>query len=91
MDLDIRKMVVKAHCYADNYLADNLSKWYALRKAYADGYKEAFNDIKKCAEEESNHDVMVLFCPKCGSHEYYPGYYKKLLICENCGYSEMAK
>jgi len=53
MELDIRNMAGKAHCYADNYLADHLPKWCALRKAYADGYKEASNDIQERAKAES--------------------------------------
>jgi|APSaa5957512622_1039677.scaffolds.fasta_scaffold276634_2 hypothetical protein len=56
MDLDIRIMVGKAHCYADNYLADPLSKWYALRKAYADGYKEAYNDMQERAKADSSNE-----------------------------------
>jgi len=55
MDLDIKKMVGKAYCYADNHLADNLSKWYVLRKAYADGYKEAVNQERAKADSSKEN------------------------------------
>jgi len=59
MDLDIKKMVGKAHCYADNHLGNNLSKWYVLRKAYADGYKEALNDIQERARADNSSTLPL--------------------------------
>lgn len=91
MGLDIRKMVSKAHCYADNYLADRLSKWYALRKAYADGYKEAYNDIQERAKADSNNENSALnlacvsvnevtVCSKCDHYNNSQG----SEICRRC-------
>lgn len=93
MDLDIRKMVGKAHCYADNYLADNTSKWYALRKAYADGYKEAFNDIQKRASAKSSHDEHGLnkhdvSGSVCVKHQWHFFRQNGIRQCQVCGKME---
>lgn len=54
--------------------------------------------LKKAKENQQSDEqlllknaVMVSICPICKSGKYTLGYYKKLMICEDCGYSERAK
>ena len=44
----------------------------------------------KRTEQLNKPAVIPAVCPNCANNKYHLGYYKLLMICEYCGYTERA-